>query len=118
MEASGIVTGADDGEPLPGAKVIEKGTSNGTLTDDNGNFKLSVAEGATLIFGYVGMETMEMAASPSMNVSMKPSIIMDKVVVTALSQSSLGKFDVVRNTAGNVRVRQVSWITSPSVCIL
>ena len=84
ISVSGTVTGAEDGEPLPGAKVIEKGTSNGTLTNDNGQFNIDVAEGATLVFKYVGMEDMEMAASSSMNVSMQSSIVMDEVVVTAL----------------------------------
>ena len=84
MDVSGRVTGSDDGEGLPGARVIEKGTSNGVLTDDNGYYKLSVAEGATLVFKYVGMESVEKPAASSVNVSMKPDIVMDEVVVTAL----------------------------------
>lgn len=55
---SGIVTNASR-EPLPGASVIEKGTSNGTVTDFNGNYKISAKKGATLVFSFVGFQTKE-----------------------------------------------------------
>ncbi|WP_309297234.1 SusC/RagA family TonB-linked outer membrane protein [Capnocytophaga catalasegens] len=45
------------GEPLPGATVIEKGTTNGTTTDLNGNFALSVAPNAVLEISYIGYGT-------------------------------------------------------------
>jgi TonB-linked SusC/RagA family outer membrane protein len=56
---SGKVTAADDGLGLPGVNVIEKGTSNGAVTDADGNFSISVAANATLVFSSVGFETQE-----------------------------------------------------------
>ena len=56
------VTGyVDDslGEPLIGATVMEKGTSNGTATDFDGNFTINVAPNATLVFSYIGYEPQE-----------------------------------------------------------
>ncbi len=48
------------GQPLPGATVVVKGTSQGTVTDADGNYSLSnVPEDATLVFSFVGMETQE-----------------------------------------------------------
>ena len=49
----------DMGEPLIGATVMEKGTTNGTATDIDGNFTLNVAPDATLLISYVGYDPME-----------------------------------------------------------
>jgi len=56
---SGLVTEKATGEPLPGVTVIEKGTSIGTVTDLDGEFKLSVNVGATLQFSFIGMQTQD-----------------------------------------------------------
>lgn len=58
---SGQVTAMDTGEPLPGVNIIEKGTTNGTVSDIEGNYTLSVPEGATLVFSSVGYSTQEVA---------------------------------------------------------
>ncbi|MEQ9219128.1 MAG: TonB-dependent receptor [Cyclobacteriaceae bacterium] len=49
----------ENGEPLPGATIQEKGTTNGTITDIDGNYALSVSEEATLVISFVGYEAME-----------------------------------------------------------
>ncbi len=54
----GIVK-SSNGEPLSGASVIEKGTSNGTVTDFNGNYKMNVEKGKSLVFSYIGFLTKE-----------------------------------------------------------
>lgn len=57
---SGKVTAKEDGQPVPGASVIVKGTSIGTVTDYDGNYSLAVPQDAvTLIFSFVGMNTQE-----------------------------------------------------------
>lgn len=58
---TGTVTDAETGEPVPGANVVEKGTTNGTITDFNGNYKLAVGDGATLVFSFVGYAPLEEA---------------------------------------------------------
>lgn len=45
--------------PLIGVNVVEKGTTNGTITDINGNYTLSAPSGATIIFSYIGFATQE-----------------------------------------------------------
>ncbi|MFO8001454.1 MAG: TonB-dependent receptor [Marinilabilia sp.] len=59
VTVTGTVTSEDDGEPIPGASVVEKGTNNGTITQVDGTYTLDVEEGATLEFSFVGMETVE-----------------------------------------------------------
>ena len=55
---SGVVKD-ENGEPLPGATIIEKGTQNGTITDAEGNYSLSVDNNATLIVSFIGYITEE-----------------------------------------------------------
>ena len=70
QEITGTVVDAT-GEAVIGATVMEKGTSNGTITDFDGNFKLKVSEGATLVFSYIGFRTEELPAQQGMNVTMQ-----------------------------------------------
>lgn len=58
---SGKVLAADDGSPIPGVNVLEKGTSNGTVTDGDGNYRITVSGGSTLVFSFVGYVTQESA---------------------------------------------------------
>ncbi|HNP78807.1 MAG TPA: TonB-dependent receptor plug domain-containing protein, partial [Cyclobacteriaceae bacterium] len=59
---TGKVTSAEDGSTLPGVNVVVKGTTNGTVTDVDGNYKLSVpASGGSLVFSFIGLATQEVA---------------------------------------------------------
>lgn len=49
----------DAGLPLAGVNIVEKGTSNGTSTNFDGNYEITVANNATLVFSYVGFATTE-----------------------------------------------------------
>ncbi|MDE5713663.1 MAG: TonB-dependent receptor [Muribaculaceae bacterium] len=68
----------ETGEPLIGATVMEKGTSNGTATDINGNFTLNVAPDATLVVSYVGYDPLEVAVNgrTEIKVTMKENATM------------------------------------------
>lgn len=58
---TGTVTEADTGDPIPGANVVLKGTSSGSVTDLDGKYSISIAEeGAVLVFSFVGFITSEM----------------------------------------------------------
>ena len=66
-----------------GANVVEKGnTSNGTITDLDGNFTLSVPKGATLVVSFIGYQTQEVAAAPSVIITLKDDAeLLNEVVV-------------------------------------
>ena len=86
MYAQTEITGTvldEFGEGVIGATVMEKGTSNGTVTDFDGNFKLKVEAGRTLVFSYIGYEKQELPARQGMTVNMKDNAKeLAEVVVT------------------------------------
>lgn len=79
----GSVVGKEDNEPLIGVSVIEDGTSNGVITDLDGNFSIKVSnENSRLVFSYVGYKTMTLAAKDRMKVSMEEeNTMLDETVV-------------------------------------
>jgi TonB-dependent starch-binding outer membrane protein SusC len=81
QSVSGKVTSSDDGSGIPGVNVLEKGTTNGTVSDADGNYTISVGANATLSFSFVGYATQDVSvgSQTNLNVSLKPD-------VTALSE--------------------------------
>ena len=65
---SGTVTD-DTGSPLPGANVVEKGTTNGTQTDFDGNFTITAASDAVLVFSYIGFASQEVSVNGQSSIS-------------------------------------------------
>ena len=83
VQVSGTVTDNVLGEPIIGASVVEVGTTNGTITDLDGNFSLQVKSGAQLQFSFVGYVTQVLAAAPNMNVVLaEDNELLEEVVVT------------------------------------
>ncbi len=83
IRVTGRITGAND-ESLPGVSVLEKGTSNGTTTDNAGNYSLTVGDNALLVISYIGYEGQEItvAGQSVINVKLAASVKqMDQVVV-------------------------------------
>ncbi|UGS24113.1 SusC/RagA family TonB-linked outer membrane protein [Flavobacterium channae] len=76
----------EGGVPLAGVTVLEKGTTNGTQSDFDGNYQINVKDGATLVFSYVGMIPQEVVVTSSkINITMKDDVKeLESVVVTAL----------------------------------
>ncbi len=82
----GVVTSATDGEPIIGASILEAGTSNGTITDYDGVYELSVDDGASIVVSYVGMKTQIIPVNDALiNVVLEDdAILVEEVVVTAM----------------------------------
>jgi TonB-dependent starch-binding outer membrane protein SusC len=82
---SGKVTSSADGLGVPGATVLVKGTNQGTITDMNGAFKLTVpANATTLVVSVVGMkkQELEIGTATTLNVVMEMSVLnLDEVIV-------------------------------------
>ena len=74
----------ENGEPVIGASVVEKGNpQNGSITDFDGNFNVKVSEGTTIVISYIGYLTQELRATPGMKVVLKEDAqtLQDVVVI-------------------------------------
>lgn len=102
QEVSGTVSDASG--PLPGASVVEKGTTNGTQTDFDGNYTLSnVGSNAILVFSYIGFSTQEIAVNgqTTINITLQESADeLDEVVVvgygTQTRRTAVGAVESVK----------------------
>ncbi len=87
VEAKGVVYDAT-GFPVIGASVVEKGNStNGVITDLDGNFTLQVAKNAVIVISYMGYQTQEVQVTPGkiLNITLKEdNQVLDEVVVVRL----------------------------------
>ena len=97
----GQVTDANG--PMAGASVIENGTTNGATTDAEGRYALSVGEGATLVFSFIGYVSQEMAATPGEHNVMlaEESTKLDDVVV--VGYATMKRRDVVTGAISQVK---------------
>ena len=84
VQVKGTVVEKSSGESIIGASVMEVGSnSNGTITDIDGNFTLSVTSGATLSVSYIGYKTVTVKAQPTLRIELtEDSQLIDEVVVT------------------------------------
>ncbi len=88
-QVTGTVTDAADGTPLPGVNISEKGTTKGTITDINGSYTLSVSEGATLVFSFIGYISQEVpsAGQSTINVQLAEDVAsLSEIVVVGYGE--------------------------------
>ena len=124
LYAQQTITGniTDETSPLPGVTVVEKGTSNGTTSDFDGNFTISVAdENSILVFSYLGFITQEVSASSdSFNISMVSGADeLQEVVVTGYgtqrkatltgSVASIGGEALEKSSSPNLGSSDCNW---------
>jgi len=89
QSVSGTVTDAEDGSSIPGVNIFVKGSSTGTVTDIEGNYKINAGEADVLVFSFVGYvsQEVEVANRSVIDVSMGPDITqLTEVVVVGYGQ--------------------------------
>ena len=86
IQVTGTVTDAADGQPLPGATILVQGERTAFVTDNDGNYAITCASDAALVFSYVGYVSVEVAVNNRsvINVDMRAANVLDEVIVTAL----------------------------------
>ncbi len=124
----GVVTAGDDGLPMVGASVFEKGTLNGTVTDVDGNYTISVRDAkAILVFSSIGFRTVEIPVGNRAVIDQileVDSQLIDEVVVMGYSSKTRGEItsavttvsadklkDVVSNNIGDMLQGKVAGVT-------
>ncbi len=112
---TGKVTSSEDGSPLPGVNVVVKGTTNGTVTDVNGNYALSITNGnAALIFSFIGLRTEEITVGERSVVDISLALEftqLSEVVVSGLATTV--KRSNLANTVSTVSAKDLVGTTSP-----
>lgn len=85
QKLSGKIIDGKTKEPLNGASIVVKGTTNGTTTGNDGSFVLeNVPKGSILIASYVGYATKEVASDGNLNISLEEGSSLDEIVVTGV----------------------------------
>ena len=116
---------SEDGNPIPGATVVVKGTTIGAITDFEGNYSLSkISDNAVLVFSFVGMKTIEIQFSgqKTLNVTMSEETTgIDEVVVVGYgvqkkasvtgSISTVGATDLVKAPVGSLGTAMTGRLT-------
>jgi len=113
-DVSGKITD-EYGDALPGATILEKGTTNGTISDVEGNYQLNVSEGGILIVSFVGFQTIEvpLEGRSVIDVRMQPDFTsLEEVVV--VGYGSVKKSDLTGSVA-QVKLEEVKDIPANSV---
>ena len=108
----GNVVSKTDNEPLIGVSILQKGTTNGVVTDIDGNYELQIQGGeATLVFSYIGLQTQELKVTPKtgvLNVAMvDDSQLMEDVVVVAYGVRKKGTIAGSVSTVKNDKLENV-----------
>jgi TonB-linked SusC/RagA family outer membrane protein len=103
---SGVVTDADDGEPLIGVSVLVKGTTIGAVTDFDGKYSLEVpADAQTLVISYVGYTSVEVPiTSGTINVKLKSGVELEETVVVGYQSVKRSDLTSAVSTIGGERL--------------
>ena len=83
LQVSGTIVSKSDGQPVIGATILEQGTTNGTITDFDGNFSLTVKQNAEISISYIGFKTQVVKAQSVLNIVLEEDTeVLEEVVVT------------------------------------
>ncbi len=111
----GVIT-SEDGNPLPGANIVEKGTANGTQSDFDGNYSLKVSDkNAVLVISYIGFTTKELLVDGknTINVTLKEDAAsLEEVVIVAYSTQ---KKTTVTGAISSLKAKEVAEIPVSNV---
>ena len=113
ITVKGQVTSAEDGLGMPGASIVVKGTTTGTITDFDGNYEIEVSDGATLVFSFMGYKMQEHKAVPNLSVALQSDAIMMQEVVS-LGYSSVKKAEL-SSAVVTVSADQLTDVTTSDV---
>jgi TonB-linked SusC/RagA family outer membrane protein len=108
VNVSGTVTDASNGEAISFGTVQVKGTGDGTLTDIDGNYKISVNTGATLVFSYVGYKAQELKVTRggTLNVRLAVDNKLDEVIVVGYGTMKRSDLTGSVSSIGEEQIKQ------------
>lgn len=107
---SGTVVDSESGDPLPGVSVIIQGTTTGVTTDFDGQYSITVSQGAVLEFSYLGFENQVIrVSSDQINVSLVPAFnALDEIVVTGYGTQTRREVTGSISSIGSESIEQIA----------
>jgi TonB-linked SusC/RagA family outer membrane protein len=105
---SGKVTSSEDGSGLPGVSIQVKGTTRGTTSDAEGNYRLSTSAGSRLVFSFIGYRSQEVTVGnqSSIGIQMEPDAAnLDEVIVTTFGTAKRANFT---GSAGTIDAKAIA----------
>ncbi|MDX1699048.1 MAG: TonB-dependent receptor, partial [Melioribacteraceae bacterium] len=111
ISVAGSITG-EEGEPLPGVNVLEKGTSNGVVSNFDGNYNITVSDGATLVFSFLGFQSQEISVDGRREIDVileNDEEALDEVVVIGYGEV---KRDQITSSISTVEGEELTKITA------
>jgi len=111
---SGVITD-QNGLPLPSATVLQMGTANGTTSDFDGNYSISVKVNDVLVFSYLGYKTEQVVVTDAntINVILQENGSLDEVVITVLGISR--STDEVKKSVTTIKSEEIIQASNPNV---
>ncbi len=117
---TGTITDRETNEPLPGVTIVEDGTTNGTISDFNGNYTISTKTGSTLVYSYIGYMKQSVVVSDQSTINILLSINTEKLdEVVVIGYGTVKKNDATGSlTAVSSEDFNKGAITSPQELIV
>lgn len=110
---NGVVIDKKTGEPVIGANIVVKGTTNGAITDIDGKFSIDAPVGAVLEISYIGYKTIEMKATANMNISLsEDSEALEEVIVVGYGTQRKSS---ITGSVTAIKADKLKGVTTPSV---
>lgn len=113
---TGRVTSGEDGSGLPGVSVVVKGTTNGTQTNENGEFTIAAPAGSTLVYSFIGFVTQEVAIGERSTVDVvlaTDAKMLSEIIVSGVA----GATDKKKMTVSVTKVGEAQLQTVPALSI-
>ena len=107
LQVKGVVTSADDGQPIPGVSVVAKGTTNGTITDIDGNYSLNVAGSSTLVYSFIGLTSQEIAVNNRNTINVVLSTTSENIDEVVVVGYGTQKKSVITGAISSVKAKDL-----------
>jgi TonB-linked SusC/RagA family outer membrane protein len=105
---SGKVTSSEDGSGLPGVSIQVKGTTRGTTSDADGNYRVNASAGSRLVFSFIGYRSQEVAVGNQSTIAVKlepDAANLDEVIITAFGSAKRANFT---GSAGTIDAKAIA----------
>ena len=111
LNVKGVVTSADDGQPIPGATVVVKGKTTGIITKLDGVYSLKVPGNATLIFSFVGLKTQEVAVNNKTTINVVLASATEAIEEVVVVGYGTQKKSVVTGAISSVKAKDLEKVS-------